>query len=335
MSDELPASIRRSTRSTRGSLKPVVDSSAHDDAKKRADAKKAKKVELEPVDCVDLSDEELQNEKPKKVQAKKVSTKKKADVKIDVDEHDEDDDCKEIDDYDPGVEDDVDDDDDDDEDFEVTKPKRASSSKKDKTKVVKKESTVATSKDKPNPSKQTGSESAKKATKTSKQTKVEQELVEVYYDLSEKEMNQINQAFDANCRANTEGLSRVDLKTAIRSLGFETSDDEISAMVDKFSRSKSHVNRDQFHRIMAFKYGSSPGKRDIGLNDEISRVFDLINVDKSGHITIENLQSIAKELNEEFEHGDLIEMIKEADLDGDMKINKQEFYNIMKKTNLY
>lgn len=70
-------------------------------------------------------------------------------------------------------------------------------------------------------------------------------------------------------------------------------------------------------------------------SSEISKVFDLLDLDKTGMITIDNLRAIAKELNEEITEDELQEMIAEADTDGDLQINKEEFQEIMKKTSLY
>lgn len=156
------------------------------------------------------------------------------------------------------------------------------------------------------------------------------------YDLSEKEMKEINNAFDLNCSNDGEELLNSDnLKTAIRSMGFEPRVDEIKKLLKKYSNKSGKINRDGFHKIMSFKMASSPSTNDNLLNDEISRVFNLIDLDKTGLITLDNLRSISKELNEDITDEELREMITEADTDGDFQINKQEFYEIMKKTSLY
>lgn len=157
-----------------------------------------------------------------------------------------------------------------------------------------------------------------------------------YYELSEAELKDINHAFDMNRISDEEELlNAIGLKTAIRSLGFEPRGDEIKKLLKTFAKKGNKINRDGFQKVMALKYGSSPGTKLNNLNDEISRVFNLLDLDKTGLITIENLKSISKELNEDLTEEELHEMIGEADLDGDFKINKQEFQNIMIKTSLY
>jgi centrin-1 len=158
---------------------------------------------------------------------------------------------------------------------------------------------------------------------------------EFYYELNEKEMKEINNAFEMNRMADDELLNADGLRTAMRSLGFEPRGDEIKKLMKKFAKNNKLVTRDGFHKIMAFKFSTTPTMRNDRSNDEISKVFNLLDLDKTGLITLENLKSISKELNEELTEEDLYEMIKEADEDGDFKINKEEFYNIMKKTSLY
>lgn len=155
------------------------------------------------------------------------------------------------------------------------------------------------------------------------------------YNLSEKEMKEINNAFDLNCSSKEEWMTNDELKTAIRSLGYEPRAKEVKDLLKKFSKKANKINRNGFHKLMAFKISSAPGSRDSRPNDEISRVFNLLDLDKTGMITLSNLKSIAKELNEDIKEEELREMIDEADLDGDKMINKDEFAEIMKKTSLY
>lgn len=155
------------------------------------------------------------------------------------------------------------------------------------------------------------------------------------YDLSEREMKEINSAFDLNSIPDEELLGSDELKTAIRALGFEPRADEIKRLVKKFSNKDQKINRDGFHKIMAAKIASAPGSKDNRPRDEISRVFNLLDLDKTGMITLQNLKSITKELNEDITEEELREMITEADQDGDFQINKEEFHDIMKKTSLY
>lgn len=299
----MSSSLRRSTRSTRGSVKPVVDltkvdlSDGEDDSKKTKSKDVVDDADSDEVQVLDSEEDEEYQEtttKPKRARknAKKpiittTTTSRRRNL--------------------PELESKVD----------------LKSHKKDST----------TSDD-------TEQKSAKLAKGSTKSKTNKTDMIDAdshyFYELSEKEMKEVNHAFDLNCMADGgELLDSDNLKTAIRSLGFEPRADEIQQLLKKFANKQGKVNRDIFHKIMAFKMGSTPGINDKILNDEISKVFNLLDLDKTGMITIENLKSIAKELNEEITEDELREMIAEADQDGDHKINKDEFYNIMKKTSLY
>ena len=175
-----------------------------------------------------------------------------------------------------------------------------------------------------------------KAKNSTKTETINEDDEDVYYELNEKDMQEINKAFDMNSSDDVdEFLGCDDLKTAMRSLGFEPRVDDVKKLISKYGNKEGKVNRDGFHKIMASKMNSAPGFNDSVGNDEISKVFNLLDLDKAGRITLENLRAIAKELNEELDDDELLEMITEADLDGNNQIDKNEFYHIMKKTSLY
>lgn len=165
------------------------------------------------------------------------------------------------------------------------------------------------------------------------------------YELNEKELISINGAFDLNCpnQKEAEELASENLKTALRSLGYEPRAEEIRSLMKRFSTNKRRqtINRDAFHRIMAFKYSTSAAHNPnskwnaSNANDEITKVFNLFDLDRTGKISLENLKLVATELNESLTNDDLVEMIAEADQDGDSLVDKIEFENIMKKTSLY
>lgn len=75
-------------------------------------------------------------------------------------------------------------------------------------------------------------------------------------------------------------------------------------------------------------------KKRADIPDEVSRVFSLIDVNNTGYITYDCLKELNSQLNEGIEHEDLLEMIQEADTDGDGKINIEDFHEIMKRTGL-
>ncbi|KAF9918829.1 hypothetical protein BX616_005207 [Lobosporangium transversale] len=66
--------------------------------------------------------------------------------------------------------------------------------------------------------------------------------------------------------------------------------------------------------------------------DEVSRIFQLFDLQGKGSIRIEDLRRVAKELAISMGDEELREMIEEADRDGDGCVTEQEFARILEKT---
>jgi len=78
-----------------------------------------------------------------------------------------------------------------------------------------------------------------------------------------------------------------------------------------------------------------PAQSERDSKEEILKAFRLFDDDETGKISFKNLKRVAAELGEKISDEELMEMIEEADRDGDGEINEEEFLRIMKKTNLY
>lgn len=65
--------------------------------------------------------------------------------------------------------------------------------------------------------------------------------------------------------------------------------------------------------------------------ENIRKVFNLFDDEKTGFISIKNLRRITKELGEGIEEHELQEMIDKADIDHDGVVSEEEFYLILTK----
>lgn len=65
--------------------------------------------------------------------------------------------------------------------------------------------------------------------------------------------------------------------------------------------------------------------------ENIKKVFNLFDDEKTGFLSIKNLRRIVRELGENIEEHELQEMIDKADLDHDGMISEEEFYMIITK----
>ncbi|KAJ6216517.1 hypothetical protein RDWZM_007674 [Blomia tropicalis] len=141
-------------------------------------------------------------------------------------------------------------------------------------------------------------------------------------------MTDIKQTFE---RFDTENKGRIEtkqLKFAMRALGFEPKKEEIKRLTDEFDKDGFIENHD-FVQLMTKRFTEK------NVNEEIMKAFQLFDNEHSGKITFDDLKRVSNELGEKITDDELMEMIDEADLDGDKAVDCQEFLRIMKKTCLY
>lgn len=139
-----------------------------------------------------------------------------------------------------------------------------------------------------------------------------------------------SEAFDL---FDTDGSGTIDtreLKVAMRALGFEPKKEEVKKLVAEVDRDGSGVvGYEEFLAVMTAKMGERDSR------EEILKAFRLFDDDETGKISFKNLKRVAKELGESITDEELQEMIDEADRDGDGEVSEEEFFRIMKKTNLF
>ena len=71
------------------------------------------------------------------------------------------------------------------------------------------------------------------------------------------------------------------------------------------------------------------------MHEEIIKGFSLMDKDKDGYITLKDLRTLCNELNLVLQEEELDDMIFHADMEGDGKVSKEEFVQMMLKTSLY
>ncbi len=149
-------------------------------------------------------------------------------------------------------------------------------------------------------------------------------------ELTEEQRQEIKEAFDL---FDTDGSGNIDakeLKVAMRALGFEPKKDEIKKMISEMDADQNGViDYNDFLELMTIKMAERDPM------EEMMKAFRLFDEDDTGKISFKNLKRVAKELGENMADEEIQEMIDEADRDGDGEISEDEFFRIMKKTNLF
>jgi len=145
-------------------------------------------------------------------------------------------------------------------------------------------------------------------------------------ELSQEQTEEIKEAFNLFDTDHSGTIDIRELKAAMRALGFEMKKEEVKKLLADLDKDgNSQINLDEFTQMMTGKMSS----RDSA--EEIQKVFQLFDEDKTGFITFKNLKKVCQELGENLTDQDIQEMIDEADRDNDGQISQEEFFRIMKK----
>ena len=144
--------------------------------------------------------------------------------------------------------------------------------------------------------------------------------------INEEEIEELREAFEL---FDTDGNGTIDpneLKSAMKNLGLEAKNHTVYQMISDIDKNGTgDIDFDEFLDLMTVKLGDSDSEQDV------RKVFDLFDDDKTGYITIQNLKRVAKDLDENMSDAELLEMIERADSDQDGQINFEDFYSIMTK----
>jgi len=138
-------------------------------------------------------------------------------------------------------------------------------------------------------------------------------------------VDEIREAFNLFDADGSGTIDPSELKSAMRSLGFETKNPTIFQMIADLDSEGNSIGFDDFLDAITSKLGDKETR------DGINKVFNLFDDDKTGTISLKNLKRVSKELGETMSDEELREMIERADSNGDGQITQEDFYNIMTK----
>ena len=144
--------------------------------------------------------------------------------------------------------------------------------------------------------------------------------------LSEDEIFEIKEAFDLFDANKTGMIDPKDLDEAMKSLGLDERSKPIHQLVTEMkNQQEGGIDFENFLELMTARFSERDTKEDI------MKVFKLFDENGEGYIDIMGLKKVAKELGENMDENELMEMIERADTDGDKKVTFEDFYNIMTK----
>mmetsp|Transcript_71791 Transcript_71791/g.149956 ORF Transcript_71791/g.149956 Transcript_71791/m.149956 type:complete len:156 (+) Transcript_71791:820-1287(+) len=143
-------------------------------------------------------------------------------------------------------------------------------------------------------------------------------------DLTPAEVEEIREAFNLFDTDGSGAIEPSELRVTLQSLGFETKNATIYAMLEDLDKDKS--GSIEFNEFLDLMCANSTG---LTTKEDIDRVFDMFDVDGTNSLSVANLRAVADDLGESITDAELSQMIDRADLNQDGVISRQEFHAII------
>ncbi|XP_063428905.1 calmodulin-beta-like [Mytilus trossulus] len=145
-------------------------------------------------------------------------------------------------------------------------------------------------------------------------------------NLSEETIAEFKEAFGLFDKDKNGQITSAELGTVMRSLGQNPTNADITEMIQEVdSDGSGTINFDEFKKMMGKKMENSDPVEDLR---EAFKIFDKNN---DGKIDPNELKKVMVNIGEKLTDEEANEMIKEADVDGDGKVNYEEFVTMMTK----
>merc|ERR1712124_58987 len=144
-------------------------------------------------------------------------------------------------------------------------------------------------------------------------------------EFSEEDKAGFRKNFNLFDKKRTGSIPLSDMGTVLRSLGQNPTEAELAALVEEVDKDKSGtIEFDEFVDLMA-----RTNKTQEQMEEEIKNAFLTFDADGSGFIDRDELVNVLTTMGDPVDEETINGMIAEADLDGDGKINYNEFTKIM------
>eukprot|EP00931_Biecheleriopsis_adriatica_P108769 TRINITY_DN83064_c0_g1_i1.p1 TRINITY_DN83064_c0_g1~~TRINITY_DN83064_c0_g1_i1.p1 ORF type:complete len:189 (+),score=42.99 TRINITY_DN83064_c0_g1_i1:67-567(+) len=141
--------------------------------------------------------------------------------------------------------------------------------------------------------------------------------------LMQDEIEEIKEAFDLFDVDGTQRINPRDVRSCMQSLNLRRNQVVHHILNDLDRQGAKPLDFGAFLDLMTAKMGERDTREDV------SKVFRLFDDDRSGTITLRNLQRVARELGEQLPVEALEEMIARADSDADGQVTPEDFYVLM------
>ena len=142
--------------------------------------------------------------------------------------------------------------------------------------------------------------------------------------LSEEDISEFKEAFSRIEKDGDGAINKEELGAVMRSRGQNLTKVELQDLINKVEDDMGNkVNLPGFLTIMGQK------TRDNIIEAEIREVFNVFDMDGSGFISAKELRQVMTDLGEKPTDGEVEELMRHADIDGDGQVSFDEFVTMM------
>merc|ERR1712029_142927 len=142
--------------------------------------------------------------------------------------------------------------------------------------------------------------------------------------LTEEQVSEFKEAFSLFDKDGDGQITTKELGTVMRSLGQNPSESELQDMINEVDADNNGtIDFPEFLTMMARKM------KDTDSEEEIREAFKVFDRDNNGFISAAELRHVMTSIGEKLTDDEVDEMIREADQDGDGRIDYNEFIQLM------
>ncbi|CAF0964182.1 unnamed protein product [Rotaria sordida] len=146
-----------------------------------------------------------------------------------------------------------------------------------------------------------------------------------FYDISPEELAELREAFRVFDQNGDGSITLSELRIVLDQMGLDPSEEELQDMIREVDEDQSGtISFAEFVDMVKKAVDTNKNSR-----EELFRAFQVFDLDQNGFITMEELRTVLQATGDRPTDEDALEMIAEADIDGDGRINYDEFVLIM------
>ncbi|KAH8371893.1 hypothetical protein KR093_009267 [Drosophila rubida] len=143
-------------------------------------------------------------------------------------------------------------------------------------------------------------------------------------DLSPRELQEFQHAFDMLDSEHDGSITFKDLATFIRNLGKEATENELLAMINEVDADgNGSVEFAEFVTAMTMRMCRMPD------DDELREAFRVFDRDNSGYITVEKIRNVMVDLSTKVTEEEIEEMLRDANVEFETALSFEDFSRIM------